>query len=128
MAFPWTSNLNLARPSALKEVGTGRGAGVFEFSSPLLRTIWGRTRAVRASRGVSLADGGMIVLGYSSGVIIVIQSTSNIKMIIVTGQVPATSLFLTQCFSKNLRMNEPLSDYVLKDGAGLRKTRFGEFQ
>jgi hypothetical protein len=79
MAFPWTSNLNFALPSALREAGTGRGAGVFEFSSPLLRTIWGRTRAVRASRGVSVADGGMIAFGYSSGVNIVIRSTSNIQ-------------------------------------------------
>lgn len=62
MAFPPTSNLDFAFSSALQELGAGRGGGVIDVSFPSLRTIWGRTRVVKASRGVSVADGDMIDL------------------------------------------------------------------
>lgn len=62
MAFPWTSNLSFALPSALREVVIRGGGAVFDVVSPLLRTIWGRTREVRSSWGVS-AVGAMLDIG-----------------------------------------------------------------
>ena len=55
MAFPFTSNLDLALPSALRFCGAGLEGPLMEEPSPLERTILGRTRAVRASLSEGLA-------------------------------------------------------------------------
>jgi hypothetical protein len=66
MAFPFTSNLNLALPSALRLSGACMGGPVIEVTSPLERIILGRIRAVRASLSEtfasSVADGAMVAL------------------------------------------------------------------
>jgi len=61
MAFPSTSNLSFALPSAFRYCGVGAGGAVFDASSPLLRVICGRSRLVRASLSSGGTDGGMIL-------------------------------------------------------------------
>ena len=61
MAFPSTSNLSFALPSAFRCCGIGAGGAVFDASSPLLRVICGRSRLVRASLSGGDADGSMIL-------------------------------------------------------------------
>jgi len=59
MAFPDTWNRFTALSSALELSEASAGGPVKDFSSPLLKVIWGRILDVRASRSVVIADCAM---------------------------------------------------------------------
>lgn len=63
IAFPETENRCWARWVGVRFAGAGSGGEAIELASPVLKTIWGRIREVRASRSVIpvVADAAMIV-------------------------------------------------------------------